>query len=330
MFNLFKNATVYRLTRELSNLTAPVLSQCLPDYPFTHCTSQESARSGWVMNDDNSPAILHFDNFILITSRTEHRDVPKPVIASELKKLVDAWEQRNGTLPNRPEKAALRDEAYQSLLPRAFAKSSYTQILIDTRRQLIMVDTASARKAENALALLRKTVQSLPVIPVAAKTPPEITMTEWMKGPVSDIPPGIKPEDDRLTIENTLEPSMKASFNGFGRCDAARELMSSNNVITSLSLVLETPFKLGMLLTNELQLKKLAWSDALKEQAREDGKEEAGEDDEALQQLVQKTTFILMASELAAAWDLVIAALGGEAEWESPQPEPATSEQEVR
>jgi DNA recombination-dependent growth factor C len=43
---------------------------------------------------------------------------------------VDAWEQRNGTLPNRPEKAALRDEAYQSLLPRAFAKSSYTQILL--------------------------------------------------------------------------------------------------------------------------------------------------------------------------------------------------------
>lgn len=329
MFKLFKNASIFRITRELESLTAPALSQHLPDYPFTHCTSQESARTGWVMNDDNTPALFHFNNFILITLRTEHRDVPKPAIGSELKRLVDAWEQRNGTLPNRPEKAALRDEAYQALLPRAFAKSSYTQLLIDTQRQLIMVDTASARVAENALALLRKTVQSLPVYPVAAKVPPELTMTEWMKGPASDIPAGILPQDDRLTLENTFEPSKKASFNGFGGCDAARELMSANNVITSLSLELETPFKLGMVLTQEVRFTRLLWADALKEQALNDGKEEAGEDDEALKQLVNKTTFILMANELAQAWDLVIAGLGGEPTWKEPEPEQATSEQEA-
>ncbi|HAV1601623.1 TPA: recombination-associated protein RdgC [Enterobacter hormaechei subsp. xiangfangensis] len=321
MFKLFKNASIYRLTRDLPNLTVSGLAQAMPDVPFVHCTQQESARTGWVMNDDNTPWMLHHKNQILITLRTERRDVPKDVINAELQKRVDAWEQKMGTLPRRPEKSLLRDEVFQALLPRAFAKSSYMQILIDTGRKLVIVDTASARQAENALALLRRTLHSLPVYPVASAEPPEIVMTNWMRGPVEALPTAIMPEDGRLVLENTLEPSMKATFNGFGRCEAAQELMNTSNVITSLSLSLMTQHKLSLLLTSNLQLKRLVWSDLMKEQATADGEDAAGEDDDAVRELVEKATFILMADELGQAWDLIIDALGGEAEWHNLQPE---------
>ena len=325
MFKLFKNATIYRLTRKMPNINAAFLRQFMPDNPFVFCTAQECARTGWVMNEDNTPWMLTFKSYILISLRTERRDVPKDAINAELAKRVDEFEQRTGALPRRPEKSALRDEVYQGMLPRAFSKSSYTQILIDTERDLIFVDAASAKSAENALAMLRKTVQSLPVYPVAAATPPELVMTKWLKE--DEAPQGVTIGDGRLTFANLHFSNKKASLSNIGQCDATSELLNADNVITSMSLSLETQFGLSLILNNALQLKRLAFSDALKEKAREDAADQVGEQDDALKAVMEEGTFILMTTELLEAWDIVINAMGGEAEWKGkPEDEAASAE----
>ena len=43
-----------------------------------------------------------------------------------------------------------------NLLPRAFTKNQQTAVWIDTENNLVHVDAASSKRAEDALALLRK------------------------------------------------------------------------------------------------------------------------------------------------------------------------------
>ncbi|MRF43944.1 recombination-associated protein RdgC, partial [Escherichia coli] len=63
-------------------------------------------------------------------------------------------------------KATLKDEVVHTLLPRAFSKFSQTFIWLDLDKQLVIVDSGSAKRAEDHLALLRKTLGSLPVVPL--------------------------------------------------------------------------------------------------------------------------------------------------------------------
>ncbi|MBL1494841.1 recombination-associated protein RdgC, partial [Klebsiella pneumoniae] len=79
------------------------------------------------------------------------------------------------------EKDALRDEVLHSLLPRAFSRNIITRIWVNTTDHLVIVDASSARSAEDALALLRKTLGSLPVVPLSMEEPVELTMTEWVR-----------------------------------------------------------------------------------------------------------------------------------------------------
>lgn len=75
----------------------------------------------------------------------------------------------------------MKDEVLHCLLPRAFSRFNQTFMWIDTVNDLIMVDAASAKRAEDILALLRKSLGSLPVVPLTLKNQIELTLTEWVR-----------------------------------------------------------------------------------------------------------------------------------------------------
>ncbi|MGK4855787.1 recombination-associated protein RdgC, partial [Salmonella enterica] len=65
--------------------------------------------------------------------------------------------------------------------PREFSSFSQTKMWIDTVNGLIMVDCDSAKKAEDTLSLLRKSLGSLPVVPLALEYPIELTLTDCVR-----------------------------------------------------------------------------------------------------------------------------------------------------
>ena len=75
-------------------------------------------------------------------------------------------------------------------MPKAFVKSSYDFAYIDTKNQLIVVNTSSANRAEELISALREALGSLKVVPLAPLSTPREVLTGWLTG--GDVPSDIE------------------------------------------------------------------------------------------------------------------------------------------
>lgn len=299
----FKNLMVYRLSRDIT-LSADEMEKQLAAFTFSPCASQDMAKTGWVPPmGSHSDALTHDNNGqIVICARKEEKILPSPVIKQALEAKIGKLEADQGRKLKKTEKDALKDEVLHSLLPRAFSRFSQTMMWIDTLNGLIMVDCASAKKAEDTLALLRKSLGSLPVVPLALETPIELTLTEWVRS--GDVPAGFALKD---------EAELKAILEGGGVirckqqdlvCDEIATHIEAGKVVTKLAL--DWQERIQFVIADDGSVKRLKFADTLREQNDDIDHEDFGQRFDA--------DFILMTGELAALIKNLVEALGGEAQ----------------
>ncbi|QPQ25069.1 MULTISPECIES: recombination-associated protein RdgC [Lonsdalea] len=298
----FKNLMIYRLSRDV-RLSADEMEKQLASFSFTPCGSQDMTKSGWVSPmGSHSEALTHEVNGqILICARKEEKILPSPVIKQALESKIDKLENEQHRKLKKTEKDALKDEVLHSLLPRAFSRFSQIWLWIDTVNGLIMVDAAGAKKAEDTLALLRKTLGSLPVVPLTMESPIELTMTEWVRS-------GTTPQGFALQDEAELKAILEDG--GVIRCkkqdlvsDEIAVHIEAGKLVTKLAL--DWQERIQLMLSDDGSLKRLKFSDELREQNDDIDREDFAQKFDA--------DFILMTAELAALIANLIEALGGEA-----------------
>lgn len=298
----FKNILVYRLNRDLA-LSADDLEKQLAPLAYHPCGSQDMMKTGWVSPMKGADALTHAaGNQILICAKKEEKMLPSPVIKQELQDKIEKLEADQGRKLKKTEKDSLKDEVVHSLLPRAFSKFSKTYIWIDTVNQLVIVDAASAKRAEDNLALLRKSLGSLPVVPLTFKEPIELTLTEWIRS--GALPQGFAVMD---------EAELKAILEEGGIIRCKQQALISDEIATHIEagklvtkLALDWEERIQFMFSDDGSLKRLKFSDALKEQNDDIGKEDYAQRFDA--------DYALMTGELSTLISRLINVLGGEAE----------------
>ncbi|NWN81980.1 MAG: recombination-associated protein RdgC [Halomonas sp.] len=299
----FKHLHLYRL-HDAPELDAATLEEALAEQAARPLGGQDPRRLGWTFPGGRADtARLHeLQGQRLLSALRQERLLPASVVKEEVDERAADVEAREGRKLRRQEKITLKEQVVEELLPRAFVRSQKIDLWWDTRRRLIGINASSRSRAEELLDLLRETLGTLKVTPLATQVMPMRAMTQWLVDPAS------RPAD--LVMGDQVELKAKGD-DGVLRArqvdldsDEIQQLLESGRQASKLAVEVEG--RLSFVLHDDLALKSLRFGDALIDEANasDDG-------DDALLRL--DTDFVLMAQALGENTERLVAWLGGEA-----------------
>ncbi len=187
----FKNIRLYCLTEEFKYSQEELETQ-LSDQVFTPCSKFDKSRLGWVSplqdtpvgdNDvKEAPPLTHvIGDYIMLCAQKQDRLLPASIVRQETAEKVAEIEQRQARKVYRKEQREIQDNVYATLLPRAFTKNQQTFAFLSLKDRLLVVDSASAPRAEELVDLLRDSLTSFPVGLPNTRTAPTDIMTRWLR-----------------------------------------------------------------------------------------------------------------------------------------------------
>lgn len=176
----FKNLKLFRLSTSW-NWTAEQLDALLAKEQFVSAGAAAPLSTGWIApREDDVRFAYSVDKQILCSFRTEKKLLPASVINQFVKQRAVELEEQQGFKPGRKQLRDLKEEVTNALIPRAFSLMRDTRVWIDPVHHWLVIDTASASKAEEILSALGKAIYPFPVEPIQVTISPAVAMTQWI------------------------------------------------------------------------------------------------------------------------------------------------------
>ena len=259
----FKNLTLYRFTDDFT-LASDEFEQKLRQMPFRPCGRQEASSFGWTAPlGRNATQLVHATNgYMMLCAKTEEKVLPAAVINELVQEKILDIEDREARKLSRKERTAIKEEICFELLPKAFSFSRKTYAYIDPQGGWLVVDSPSAKKAEDLLSNLRKCLGSLPVVPPVTAEKPIAVMTHWLSSLQT-------PSD--IDIEDECELRSPEQEGGIVRCkrhdltlpEIKNHLDTGKQVI---KLSLSWSDRISFIVDENLSIKRLRFLDLIQDQ----------------------------------------------------------------
>lgn len=294
----FKNLFVYRLPASF-NIAASALQEKLALKTLQPCSGLEKQSRGWVPCHSDERLVHVMQGQMLIAMGVEQKLLPASVVNQFAKERIADIEAQQGFKLGRKQVKELKEQLTEELLPRAFVSRRATYVWIDTVNGWLVVDAASAAKADEVLELLSKTLDDLPLKLLHTELSPVAAMTDWLAS--EEAPSGFS-IDRELELRATGEGKATVRYaNHALEGDEIRRHISVGKRATRLGMTWND--RVSFVLTEQLQIKRVAFLDIIKE-------ESATLADHADE--VFDVEFTLMTGELAKLLRDLLSALGGE------------------
>lgn len=259
----FRNLQIYRLADTFTS-TAEDLHKALSKQAFSPCRGLDTHRIGWVPPlGRHSEQLVHATNGkFMMCMRREDRILPSAVVREAIQDKVDEISIQHNRDVGRKEKNEIKEEIIVDMLPRAFTKSTLIYAYIDPKNDWIIIDHATANRAEEVLGLLRDSLGSIKAKPLSVNHAPTDIMTDWVLNHA--------PSDIVICDECELkEPVDKGGVIRMRGVDLGsqevQQHLKSGRYVSRLSM--EWQERIGFVLSEDLTIKRVRFQDLVMEEA---------------------------------------------------------------
>lgn len=171
----FKNLTVYRADRDwLAEL--PELGPILADLPLGQISANALECRGW------SPVIRSIGDADQITLLRDYRTLPAGAVRRLAAERIAEHEARVGYRLGRKARLQITEEIATRMTPSVPVQRAELQAVIDRRDGWLLVNTATAARADELTQTLRNALGTLPVAPLTSDPGMASLMTRWLAG----------------------------------------------------------------------------------------------------------------------------------------------------
>ncbi len=294
---MFKSLIAYRIS-PLWPADLAAIEEAFAKVPFIECGATQQKSAGWVppRGEAHGALVECIGGQWIARLMTETKSVPGDVLARRVKEKAARIEQETGRKPGRNESKELKDEAMLDLLPMAFTKQASTWVWIDPTARLLVLDTSSQGRADEVVSMLVDSLPGLSVSLLHTQTSPQAAMAHWL---ATQEPPAGFSIDRECELKAADESKAVVKY-GRHPLDIAevQEHIKQGKLPTKLALTWDD--RVSFVLTEGLQIKKLAFLDSVFEGTKAD---DGGFD----------TDVAIATGELRKLIPDLIEALGGEA-----------------
>jgi len=293
--NWFSNVTLFRIPE----IDTEALNEALLKRPFAAVSGLDWFSEGWVppTQMEDSP-VQSIGGIAVVALHRQDKVLPAGAIRERLEAKIREIEANEMRKLGRKEKAELKEQITDDMLPHAFTKSARTRAYLDQEHGWLVVDSGSQNKAETFVSSLRDACPPFPAPLPRTEQSPRTVMTGWLLD-------GEAAGEFELDAEVTLTDSAEGgSIIRVQRSDLTaddiRKLLDAGRQVTQIGLIWRE--RIRFTLTDTLQIKKLRFLDVLQEEASNQG--------DTADALIE-ACYTLMAGELSAMIDDLIEQLGG-------------------
>ncbi|MGY8563307.1 recombination-associated protein RdgC [Paracidovorax citrulli] len=195
--------------------------------------------------------------WLWLTVGAEDKMLPGGVVNDQLAKRIAEIEQREGRRPGGRERKRMKEDLLHELMPKAFVKTSRTDVFLDTQRGVAFVDSSSRKTGGSVMSDIRGLLGSFPAIPLNAEVAPRSVLTGWIAGQA--LPPGLSLGDE-AELKDPAEGGAVAKVQHQELAsDEISQHLDAGKQVTKLALVLQD--SVSFVLGDDLVVRKLKFLD---------------------------------------------------------------------
>lgn len=297
----FRNLQIFRLA-DTWQYTSDELAAAMQKGIFVGCHATDTMARGWVTPRGNEQELVFSQQKQqLVALGTEQKLLPAAVVRQYAEEKLIDLEATQGYKPGRKQVKDVMEQMTLELLPRAFVKRSLTYVWIDPVNRWLVVDAASSQRADDAIEQLKLSLGELPLSLLKTQLAPATAMTQWLAE--GTAPSGFSIDRDcELRAVAEERAAVRYVRHNLDSEDVRNHIVAGKTV-TRLSLTWQD--RVSFVLTEQMQIKRVAFLDILKE----DAERQAENADDLF-----AANFSLMCGNLAQLLSNLVESLGGESE----------------